>query len=187
MVAAALNRQRPLWLNDRFITGPGKSRSTVRCSPAARGRCVPSRVRYSPASHKGTLFRTLPDSFARHRRSRVPYLVGSTRIPATAREAISTTSSTGRRPLGNPAMSPARNPSRFCLATGVGGIPVLRRSRSATGPASPAPQPGQIGGSYCARISRSVRGCRSNRNPDRSENVRQQRIEERSWQTALHF
>ena len=52
---------------------------------------------------------------SRHHRSRAPYFTGSTRIPATAREAISTTSSIGRRPCGNPARSPARKPRRFWL------------------------------------------------------------------------
>src|SRR5690348_17950598 len=36
------------------------------------------------------------------------------------------------RSLGKPAKSLARNPRRFCFATGVGGIPVLRRDRKST-------------------------------------------------------
>ena len=47
---------------------------------------------------------------------RVPYFTGSARIPPTARAAMSTTSSTGLRPFGNPALSPTRNPKRFWLA-----------------------------------------------------------------------
>ena len=54
------------------------------------------------------------------RRSLVPNFFGSARMPATAREAISTTSSMGRRPCGKPAKSPARKPRRFWLPTGVG-------------------------------------------------------------------
>src|ERR1019366_6224751 len=49
-------------------------------------------------------------------------------------------------------------PSRSWLPTGVAGMPVLSRRRSATGPASFGPHPGQMGGSYCTRSSKSVRG-----------------------------
>src|SRR5215472_16525130 len=72
-------------------------------------------------------------------------------MPATTRAAMSITSSTGRRPFGNPATSPARNPKRFCCSTGVGGMPVFNRRRSAIGPASFGPHPGQIGVVYCTR------------------------------------
>src|SRR6476661_4712785 len=41
-------------------------------------------------------------------------------LPATTRSAMSVTSSFGRRPLGQPALSPASTPSRFWLAGGVG-------------------------------------------------------------------
>src|SRR5579862_3770904 len=49
-------------------------------------------------------------------------------------------------------------PSRFWLPTGVGGMPVLRRKKSAIGPALADLHAGQIGGMYCTRSSRSLRG-----------------------------
>ena len=46
------------------------------------------------------------------------------------RSSISTTSSMGRRPLGNPDVSPPRTPRSLCDATGVTAVLVLRRSIS---------------------------------------------------------
>src|SRR5712671_4110613 len=65
-----------------------------------------------------------------------PLLTGTPHnAPATARAAMSVTSSDTRRPLGNPATSPASTPIRLREAAAVAGIDVFRRSRSATGPA----------------------------------------------------
>jgi hypothetical protein len=55
-------------------------------------------------------------------------------------------------------------------------MPVLSRRRSATGPASLGPHPGQMGGWYCTRISKSVRGLGGTGTP-RELNTRRHRIQ----------
>ena len=105
--------------------------------------------------------------------------------PATARAAISTTSSSGRRPLGKPALSPARKPSRFAMAKGVGGMPVFSRIKSAIGPASCGPQPGQMGALYCTSGKQVGTRRRRHRNADGPENLRQQRIQKEVRELAV--
>jgi hypothetical protein len=53
------------------------------------------------------------------------------RAPATAFSSMLTTSSKTRRPFGKPATSPPTTPRMFALATEVGLMATLRRSRSA--------------------------------------------------------
>ena len=55
-------------------------------------------------------------------------------FPATARSAMSTTSSASRRPFGKPARSPPKTPSRFGLAVGGGPIARLRATLPLAGP-----------------------------------------------------
>src|SRR6184192_4770297 len=59
-----------------------------------------------------------------------PPMLSVHRTPIATRSSMSTTSSPGRRPFGNPALSPPRTPRRFCDAPAVGAIDVLRRSIS---------------------------------------------------------
>ena len=77
-----------------------------------------------------------------------------------ARSSMVTTSSIGRRPLGNPAASPATRPSEFAFLPLVGGIATLSRSMSALVPPVKFWNPGTTpDGIPVSRIaSRSARG-----------------------------
>ena len=130
----------------------------------------------SPAWPRGTLFRTIPDSFARHRQSlfrtwwnppgfRPPHAkqCRPRRRPAGVRLGIrryrppgTPGASAGHRRWGNScvqAKQVSNRPSVACAAAGADGWLILRQDQ-------------QVGA-----------GCRSNWNPERRENVRQQRIE----------
>ena len=111
----AASCRRPRWK----FTAPGRCRRVGRCIHPVRGRCDGCCGRCWPASHRGTVVKA-PSLVFTPSPMRVVFR-GPARIPPTARAAISTTSSIGRRPLGNPAMSPTRNPRRFCCPPGSAG------------------------------------------------------------------
>src|SRR5437773_4376287 len=59
-----------------------------------------------------------------------PPILSVHRTPIATRSSMSTTSSPGRRPFGNPALSPPSTPRRFWDAAGTGPMAVLRRNIS---------------------------------------------------------